>query len=121
QRHEAALGGVFDDVEDRVPVLVAGCDVEEAELVGAGSVVGSSRLDGIARILQVDEVDALDNAAVLDVEAGDDADLEHCSSAMRWAGRGCRKTRQPLRAMKVRHGFGLDSSASAALASSRPS
>ena len=79
QRHEAALGGALDDVEDGVAVLVAGGDVEEAELVGAGGIVGGGRLDGIAGVLQVDEVDALDDAAVLDVEAGDDADLEHAS------------------------------------------
>src|SRR5213075_96556 len=32
---------------------------------------------GIAGVAQINEVDALDDAAVLDVEAGDDADLEH--------------------------------------------
>ena len=81
ERHEAALGGALDDVEDGVAVLVAGRDVEEAQLVGAGRVVGGGRLDRIAGVLQVDEVDALDDAAVLDVEAGDDADLEHGSFA----------------------------------------
>ena len=66
-----------DDVEDRVAVLVAGGDVEEGELVGAGGVVGPRLLDRIAGVAQVDELHALDDAAVLDVEAGDDADLEH--------------------------------------------
>ena len=32
-------------------------------------------LDRIAGVAQVDEIDALDDAAVLDVEAGDDADF----------------------------------------------
>ncbi len=64
-------------VEDGVAVLVARGDVEEAELVGAGRVIGDRRLDRIAGVAQVDEVDALDDAAVLHVEAGDDADLEH--------------------------------------------
>ena len=77
ERHEAALGRALDDVEDGVAVLVAGRDVEEAQLVGAGRVVGGGRLDGIAGVDEVDEVDALDDAAVLDVEAGNDADLEH--------------------------------------------
>ena len=49
----------------------------KAELVGAGGVIGDRRFDGIAGVAQIDEVDALDDAAVLDVEAGDDADLEH--------------------------------------------
>ena len=70
-------GRALDDVEDGVAVLVARRDVEEAQLVGAGRVVGGGRLDGIAGVLQVDEVDALDDAPVLDVEAGDDADFEH--------------------------------------------
>ena len=77
KRHEAALRGALDDVEDGVAVLVAGGDVEKAQLVGAGRVISGGRLDGIAGIHQVDEVDALDDAAVLDVEAGDDADLQH--------------------------------------------
>ena len=79
ERHEAARGGALDDIEDGVAVLVAGRDVEEAQLVGAGRVVGGGRLHGIAGVDQVDEIDALDDAAVLDVEAGDDADLEHGS------------------------------------------
>ena len=77
ERHEAALRRALDDGEDGVAVLVAGRDVEEAQLVGAGLIVGRGRLDGIAGVLEVDEVDALDDAPVLDVEAGDEADLEH--------------------------------------------
>ena len=80
ERHEAALGRALDDVEDGVAVLVAGRDVEEAELVGAGRVIGGGGLDRIAGIDEVDEVDALDDAAVLDVEAGDDAGFEHVDS-----------------------------------------
>ena len=41
-RHEADLGGAGDDVEHRAAVLVAGGDVEEAELVGAGGVIGAA-------------------------------------------------------------------------------
>ena len=57
--------------------FVGGGDVEEAQFVGAGGVIGDRRLDGIAGVAQVDEIDALDHPAVLDVETGDDADLEH--------------------------------------------
>ena len=77
------LGGARDHVEDGAAVLVAGRDVEEAELVGAGGVIGARRLDRIAGIGEIDEADALDDAAVLDVEAGDDADLQHGSTGAR--------------------------------------
>ena len=76
ERHEAALGRALDDVEDVVAVLVARRDVEEAQLVGAGRVIGGSGFDRIAGVDEVDEVDALDDAAVLHVEAGNDAGLQ---------------------------------------------
>ena len=47
------------------------------QLVGARRVIGDRRLDRVAGVAQVDEIDALDDAAVLDVEAGNDADFEH--------------------------------------------
>ena len=53
--------------------LVRRGDVEEAELVGARRVVRRRLLDRIARVAQLHELHALDDAAVLDVEAGDDA------------------------------------------------
>ena len=45
-----------DDVEQRAALLVAGGDVEETELVGAGGVIGDGALDRIAGIAQVDEI-----------------------------------------------------------------
>ena len=77
QRHEAALGGALNDVEDVVAVLVARRDVEEAQFVGAGGIVGCCGLDRIARVDEVDEVDAFDDAAILYVEAGNDAGFQH--------------------------------------------
>ena len=50
QRHEALLGGARDHVVERVAILVAGGDVEEAELVGALAVVDPRLLDRIAGI-----------------------------------------------------------------------
>ena len=77
ERHEAALGRAGDHVEDGAALLVARGDVEEAELVGARLVVSGGGLDRIARVSEVDEVDALDDAALFHVEAGYDADLQH--------------------------------------------
>ncbi len=76
ERHEAAFSRPLHDVEDGFPVLVARRDVEEAEFVGTRRVIGAGRLDRIAGIDQVDKVDALDHAAIGDVETGDDADLQ---------------------------------------------
>ena len=76
-------------------MFVACGDIEEAQLVRSGRIVGGSGLHGIARILEIDEVDALDDAPILNVEAGNDADLEH-GQVLRWAGVGRNK--------KDRHG-----------------
>ncbi len=54
---------------------MAGGDVEKGQLVGAGVVVERGLLNRIAGVAQVDEIDAFDDAAVLDVEAGDDAEF----------------------------------------------
>ena len=81
ERHEAGFRGARHHVEDGVAVLVARRDVEEGQLVGARRVIGDRGLDRIAGIAQVDEVDALDDAAVLHVEAGNDADLERHQAA----------------------------------------
>ena len=77
QRHEAALSRLLDDVQDRVAILVAGGNIEEAQLVGAGLIICGGGFDRIAGIDKIDEVDALDDASVLHVEAGNDASFEH--------------------------------------------
>ena len=48
-----------------------------------GRVIGLRRLDRVAGVAQVDELHALDDAPVLHVEAGDEADLEHVASDRR--------------------------------------
>ena len=77
ERHEAGFRRARHHVEDGVAVFVAGGDVEEAQLVGAGRVIGDRRFHRIAGVAQIDEIDALDHAAVFHVEAGNDADFEH--------------------------------------------
>ncbi len=80
ERHEAGFRGAPHHVEHDAAVLVACGDVEKCQLVGAGLVIGNGRGDRIAGVAQIDEIDAFDDAAVFDVEAGDDADLEHTRS-----------------------------------------
>ena len=77
ERHEDLAGGALDDVEQRAPALGCGGDVEEADLVGAGLRVAPGQLGRIALVGEVDEADALDDPAVLDVEAGDDTSQQH--------------------------------------------
>ena len=81
QRHEALLGGAADDVVERVAPLVAGGDVEKAQFVGAFAIVEPRLRHRVAGIDQVDKVDALDDAPVLDIETGNDAHLQHAGSS----------------------------------------
>ena len=83
ERHEAGLRRAPHHVEQDPPRLVAGGDVEEAELIGAGRVVSLRRFHGIARIDEIDELHALHDAPVLDVEAGDETDFEHQADSLR--------------------------------------
>jgi len=60
-------------------VISRGGDVEEDQFVGARGFVQLGKLDRVAGIAELDKRDALDHAAAVDVEAGDDAAREHGS------------------------------------------
>src|SRR3954452_1465149 len=77
ERDLQLLGGVLDQLHDRVVTEDGGGDVEEDELVRAEVGVARRELDGIAHVAQVLELDALDDPARGDVEAGDQALLDH--------------------------------------------
>jgi len=68
--------GAGNDIENGVAILMAGGDVEEGKFIGTGGVIDRRLLDRVTGIAQIDEVDAFDDAAVLDVQAGDDAGFE---------------------------------------------
>ena len=70
---EDCVRGAAHHAENGVALLVRGGDIEEDQLVDALAVVESSEFDGVAGVAQIDEGDALDDAAAVDVEAGDDA------------------------------------------------
>lgn len=91
-RHEAMLGGFTDHIEDDAAVFVASGDVEEAELVRTCFIVCLCGFHWIASIDQIDEVHALDDATVLDVEAWDDAGFErHLTLLSGLSGGGARQ------------------------------
>ena len=60
-------------------------DVEKAQFIGTRRIIGLGGLDRIAGIAQIDEIDALDDAAILDIETGNDAHFQHGSAAARYA------------------------------------
>ena len=61
------------ELGDRLAPLVRGRDVEEHELVGALAVVVRGQLHRVAGVADVEEFDALDDAAAVHVQAGDHA------------------------------------------------
>jgi hypothetical protein len=77
ERDEHLVGDRLDHLVEQAARLDARADVEERELVRALLVVAARDLDRVARVAQVDELDALDDAPGGDVEAGDDALREH--------------------------------------------
>ena len=77
QRHVDAGTGAGHLLEQLVPRLVTGGDVEPAQLVGALLGVAQGGFDRLAAVAQVDELDALDDAAARDIKTGDDATAQH--------------------------------------------
>ena len=77
ERDEDLARGAGDHVGHDVARVARSGDVEEDQFVGALLVVAVGEFDGIAGIAQVDEVDALDDAAAGDVETGNDALGQH--------------------------------------------
>ena len=83
ERDEHLLGHAGGHLDGGVAGVGRRGDVEEHELVGALGVVAGRQLDRVAGVDEVDEVHALDDAAVVDVEARDDAGGLHASAAHR--------------------------------------
>ena len=77
KRDEHLFSHLFDHVQDDVAIVGAGGDVEEGDLVCTLLVVAAGDLHRVAGIAQLDEIDALDHAPGLHVQAGDDALGQH--------------------------------------------
>src|SRR3569833_335650 len=56
---------------------MAGGNIQEAKLIRTGGVIDDRLLHRIAGIAQAHEIDALDDAAILYIQAGNDAYLQH--------------------------------------------
>ena len=79
-------------------LIGGGRDVEQHDLIGAGGVVASGQLNRIAGITQIEKPDAFDDAAPIDVEAGDDALVVH---GLRRPTRSAVERRLPLADLKA--------------------
>jgi len=73
QGNEHLVGHGTDHLVEQPAGLHACPDIEEGELIGALAVVAAGDFDRVAGIAQVDEIDAFDDAALGNVEAGNDA------------------------------------------------
>ena len=73
ERDRELLGDAPDDTDEGVALVQGRLHVEEDELVGAAVGVRRAELDRIANVAEVLKLDALDDAAARDVEAGDQA------------------------------------------------
>ena len=75
--HKTLLGHLPDHLIRDVPRLMAGGDVQEHQLVRARFVVLPRDLYRIARVAEVNKVDALDDSALVHIQARDNAVGEH--------------------------------------------
>ena len=70
-------GDCFNDVEHHIPVVTGGGDVKEGELICTLIVVAGRNFHGVACVSQLYKVDALDDSAARDIQAGNDAFGQH--------------------------------------------
>ena len=74
---EDLLGGTADHVDGGVTLFRRRRYIEEHEFIGTLCVVSGSKFDGIASVAKVDEVDALDDAAGVDIKAWNYSSCDH--------------------------------------------
>ena len=78
--HEELARGAAHGVEQRLAAFVRGGDVEQNDFVGAFAGVARGLRGGIAGVDEIDELHAFDDAAGVDIEAGDDALGQHAAT-----------------------------------------
>jgi len=82
ERHEALVGGSFDDVHHRAAPVRGGGDVEEHHFIRALLVVAEREFHGVANVAQAAffsdaELDAAGDVAVVNVETRDNTFCNH--------------------------------------------
>ena len=77
-----AVGNALNEARKGVAPLACGADVEVDEFVGPAAGVVFAQFYGVAHVAQLLEVDALDGAPLLHVEAGYDAFAQHSSDSV---------------------------------------
>lgn len=79
QRDKDLARDLLDHMQDGVAIITGGRDIEKGDLVRALRVVAPRDLHRVAGIADADKVHALDDAAGIDIQAGDDALGQHLS------------------------------------------
>lgn len=80
ERYEYLLARAADDIVRRGAVFATGGDIQKDDLVRTDPIVRFRRFHGIARVDEIDEIDALHHAPLVDIEAGYDAFTQHRNS-----------------------------------------
>ena len=78
--HKELAGGAADGIEQGLTAFVRGGDVEQHDFVGAFARVTRGLRSRIAGVDEIDELNALDHAAAVNIETGDDALGQHHNS-----------------------------------------
>jgi hypothetical protein len=73
QGHEDLGRSLHHHINDGFTVFVRSGDIQKTQLVRAFTVVDAGHFHRIARIAQIDKTHSLNDSAVLDVQAGNDA------------------------------------------------
>jgi hypothetical protein len=81
ERDEHVVGAAAGELRHGLALLMRGGDVEEDDLVRPLLLVAHGQLDRVAGVAQVHELDTLDHAALVHVEARDHATEEHQASS----------------------------------------
>ena len=77
ERNEHLPGDGFDHVQDGVALVRAGGDVQKRNFVRAFGVVAAGDFHRVARVAQFQKLHALDHAACVDIQTGNDAFGQH--------------------------------------------